>query len=1286
MPAAHSLSDLYQGKRVLLIGGTGFLGSVALSMLMQQLPVMERLYVLVRKSPGLDARRRFMERVWPGPAFDPVRDLLDENKLEVVQGDLTQPLAGLDPAALGPLDLILNASGLVDFHAPLDLAHRTNVRGTLNLIELARATGAALVHTSTCYVAGRRDGYVAERVTPGDFPRREDAPYLTFAAAQEDEDIASEIALVKAQLETLPAKARLAEQAVAKHRTANGCDPTAAQLANAVKRMQRDQLNLDLVEAGRRRADAWGWPNVYTYTKAIAEHLLSASGVPHAIVRPAIIESALQYPLPGWNQNATTSAPLVMLALGGFDQVPAHADHVLDVIPVDMVAWGLLAAGGATMAGTHEEVYQLGTSDANPVTMGRVTELLGLYLHGRDHAKGLWQANREPRLVEADSFRRRAALVGKSAVWLGERARTLGEAAVDPRARQWLAKAATRAEAVTADIEKARALWDVFMPFSHDHDYRFSSANARALAATISPNGFDPAAIDWRAYWLDVHVPGLEKWVLADGATGGAIKSLPSTAGLLERIEGVARCDPHRQAFALLAGERPRAWSYGELWEAAGGIGGDGPVEVQVGALTPWIVDLVGALRAGRHVTLAPSPISGEVAEPEGAWGLPSNPLRPDGHLPREGGGGLPDALPPIKLTFADGPTLDGRQLAERLATLGQELGLSDTDRVLLAMAPGRDLDALALVLLSTLYHQAGADLVAAADWAETCEFAAPSVVALGEAGWAAAPETYGAGALARIAKLIDLAPASPEARREPFWRQGARIYQPLVDRHGAAVIALRVLDADDAKAPFLAVPPWRLRATDGQLEFAPANQDDWQPSSWAATALEAGGFRLEGSGRQGPGARLEAQLRRAGKLTDVAVQPADNGVRVVVRPDLEKLESVQAWRRHVLDEAWRYNQTAAFAERLLAVGLALDEEPAVWLDTRHKPRHDETPDLDQLRSDTLALVAARLSAPDLAFYAERLDAGALTYERLASWERVVVKALKTRGITAQGFLQAFEQELARTRTPVYQAAKAFGRLLGKVQTWAADDQPETPLLPEPVSEAVRKGLGVAAMAFYRHGLAVTVRGAAYIPAGQNFLVVANHASHLDGGMVKYALGPWGERLHALAAKDYFFGTPARRFVANHFTRLVPTDRQKVGTEWLRRAKEILAMGDCVLIFPEGTRTAGPELASFKASLGTLVRQAEIAILPIRIEGTDAILPKGKALPRGRKATIHVGPPIPWSVLRERTAHLGQLAQDRAIAALVQEAVDGLPEGRFWWLDGWQDRTVPALLEAEVVT
>jgi hypothetical protein len=51
----------------------------------------------------------------------------------------------------------------------------------------------------------------------------------------------------------------------------------------------------------------------------------------------------------------------------------------------------------------------------------------------------------------------------------------------------------------------------------------------------------------------------------------------------------------------------------------------------------------------------------------------------------------------------------------------------------------------------------------------------------------------------------------------------------------------------------------------------------------------------------------------------------------------------------------------------------------------------------------------------------------------------------------------------------------------------------------------------------------VKVSGKSFIPQNRNFLVVANHASHLDMGLVKVVLGDQGERLTALAARDYFF-------------------------------------------------------------------------------------------------------------------------------------------------------------------
>jgi hypothetical protein len=58
---------------------------------------------------------------------------------------------------------------------------------------------------------------------------------------------------------------------------------------------------------------------------------------------------------------------------------------------------------------------------------------------------------------------------------------------------------------------------------------------------------------------------------------------------------------------------------------------------------------------------------------------------------------------------------------------------------------------------------------------------------------------------------------------------------------------------------------------------------------------------------------------------------------------------------------------------------------------------------------------------------------------------------------------------------------------------------------------------------------------------------------------------------------------------------------------------------------------------AFKASVGTLVRAADVPVLPIYVEGSDRVLPKGKAIPRGREVAVHVGPPISAEFLAAAT-------------------------------------------------
>src|SRR5207302_1155100 len=135
-----------------------------------------------------------------------------------------------------------------------------------------------------------------------------------------------------------------------------------------------------LVEAGMDRARHWGWPNTYTYTKALGEQAIAKSGCRYALVRPAIVESALRFPFPGWNEGFTTSAPLAFMGLKGHRAFPAGHKLVLDLIPVDLVAAGILGVAGAACANRLEQrVFQLASGDVNPFYVRRAVELVALY-------------------------------------------------------------------------------------------------------------------------------------------------------------------------------------------------------------------------------------------------------------------------------------------------------------------------------------------------------------------------------------------------------------------------------------------------------------------------------------------------------------------------------------------------------------------------------------------------------------------------------------------------------------------------------------------------------------------------------------------------------------------------------------------------------------------------------------------------------------------------------------------------------------------------------------------
>src|SRR5262245_30161325 len=171
----------FSNKTVLLLGGTGFVGKVLLAMMLDRFPELKHLVVQVRRKKTVSGEQRFYSEILKSPPLRPVVNRLGENvvreKVQVVEGDLDRPLCGIASEQIaqlqGKIDIIVNLAGVVDFDPPVTESFETNVRGVEHLIELAKLLGSKLVHVSTAYVAGKKNGRISE-ATPieGYFPRR----------------------------------------------------------------------------------------------------------------------------------------------------------------------------------------------------------------------------------------------------------------------------------------------------------------------------------------------------------------------------------------------------------------------------------------------------------------------------------------------------------------------------------------------------------------------------------------------------------------------------------------------------------------------------------------------------------------------------------------------------------------------------------------------------------------------------------------------------------------------------------------------------------------------------------------------------------------------------------------------------------------------------------------------------------------------------------------------------------------------------------------------------------
>ncbi len=612
---------LMTGKRLVILGGTGFLGKIFTSMLLYRFPEIGKVVLLVRKGDAKSSEERFFNTTAESEPFRPIRERLGDgyaawirDKVIPIDGDVGKPLCGLDPASLGSIDAVINVAGVVDFNPPLDEALDANAFGAQNLVALAKALDAALLHTSTCYTAGFRKGPILEEeLSVHPFPRSEELGKELWDPDREVADCLDVIAQARHRCDDAFRQSEFRENAK-KNLLSRGEPTTGPAFDGELAKVRRKWVADKLVEAGIERATHWGWPNTYTYTKSIGEQIIARSGLRNTIVRPACCETTLAFPFRGWNEGISTTVPFMFLAMKGQTHLPGTKDAILDLIPTDLVASGMILALLELVDGSQRPVYQLGAADINPCSSARYGELGGIYKRKAFQKKGgnplvnFVQAHFEPAVMSMDSIERFGAPA------MARTARLIATALKQTPVP--LARPASKAlDDMAKGQERIAELLRLFAPFSANTLGPFSCANARDAFARLPAEYKDvinwtPEAIDWSDYYFGVHMPALEKWILPEmeqrmKREPRALRAHSTLATLVDEmaerhVHAVALCNLEDGLFSRITFEdvRNRRNAVAGRLAAAGVSRGD-RVVLSGKNHADWAIAFFGIVRAG---------------------------------------------------------------------------------------------------------------------------------------------------------------------------------------------------------------------------------------------------------------------------------------------------------------------------------------------------------------------------------------------------------------------------------------------------------------------------------------------------------------------------------------------------------------------------------------------------------------------------------------------------------------------------------------------------------------
>ncbi|KAL7684500.1 putative phospholipid/glycerol acyltransferase, Male sterility, NAD-binding protein [Plasmopara halstedii] len=522
------MEQTFADQHLFITGGTGFLAKTLIEKLLRCTPNITKIYVLIRPRKGVIPAERLKKEIIGSRVFDRLRAEKSDSfeafaceKLQAIAGDITTPDLGLSPqdAQLlqAQVQISIHSAATVQFDEPLEVAVEMNCLGALHVAKFVQTCrrNRCHLHVSTAYVnSNRRDTTISEKLYPLDFEVHDALNAVITASPSE---------------------------------------------------MERLRVNL-----------MGTYPNTYTLTKSMTEHLLVqefALQFPLIIHRPTIIGASWKEPMPGWvDQIAAAGAVFLAAGLGVLTMLPGDPRNVADIVPVDLAVNSILLSicaklhelvsprilhestrSSSTVAALNQPmIVHCGTSDPrqNPLRWRIPCMLVPEYFRKNPPARGLFPA-KFSMIPTHQSFQIQWFLkyALPSSVYSTLANKSGHSAHIKNAAKLWQL------------TWRARNLVEIFKPFT-ENQWIFTADVAETTLQSWATSDFwiDSHEIAWERYVLNYCV-GLKKFMLKEDVIDVDIEGVKQTKLALSTGR-ILDWDPDHHAISFPRLLSDVAWAY----------------------------------------------------------------------------------------------------------------------------------------------------------------------------------------------------------------------------------------------------------------------------------------------------------------------------------------------------------------------------------------------------------------------------------------------------------------------------------------------------------------------------------------------------------------------------------------------------------------------------------------------------------------------------------------------------------------------------------------------------